>query len=216
MSEAPVVHEFQIRESDPWYGEFVATEGETWFVFAHEFKAYREWVIKMSGELQAKVADVQVGVSALKHERDAWKRVAEHAGVCMTCALGAPDISIGCTDCLNTGFAHGAPQGYVSEGFHAEQLAAVARKVSTRQCYNECGDAGCAYPTNCAAVPVVYRDLDATALAEAEARGRRQGLEEAARLAEDTDVRRQDLSSYLRSLATTPAETQKPETGESA
>lgn len=133
MSDAPIVHEFQIRESDPWYGEFVATEGETWFVFAHEFKAYREWVLKMGEELQAKVVDVQAGVSALEHERDTWKRVAERAGVCMTCALGAPDISIGCTDCLNTGFAHGAPQGYVSEGFYEEKVGKLQRRLENRQ-----------------------------------------------------------------------------------
>lgn len=55
---------------------------------------------------------------------------------------------------------------------------------------------------------------DATALAEARAEGRRQGLEKAAEVANDTDVRRQDLSSYIRSLATTTPETLKPETGE--
>lgn len=127
---APVVHEFQIRESDPWYGEFVATEGETWFVFAHEFKAYREWVIKIGGDLQAKLADVQASVSGLEQERDTWKRIAEQAGACMTCALGAPDISIGCTDCLNTGFEHGAPRGYVSEAFHEEKIAKLETELA--------------------------------------------------------------------------------------
>lgn len=133
MDDGPVVHEFQIRESDPWYGDFVATEGETWFVFAHEFKAYREWVFKMGGELQAKVASVQAGVSALEHERDTWKRVVERAGVCMTCALGAPDISIGCTDCLNTGFEQGAPRRYVSEDFHKEEISKLQRRLENRQ-----------------------------------------------------------------------------------
>jgi len=47
---------------------------------------------------------------------------------------------------------------------------------------------------------------DATALAEAEARGRRQGLEEAAKAAEVAWGHR--ASHHIRSLATTPAETQ--------
>lgn len=63
-----------------------------------------------------------------------------------------------------------------------------------------------------------------TALAEARAEGRRQGLEEGARTAEAyARVRIEPHASVLRtfavtlrSLATTPAETQKPETGESA
>lgn len=42
----------------------------------------------------------------------AWKDVAQRAGVCMTCALGAPD-TFGCTDRLNTGWDGGAPAGFV-------------------------------------------------------------------------------------------------------
>lgn len=61
-----------------------------------------------------------------------WKRVAERAGVCMTCALGAPDISIGCTDCLNTGWEHGAPDGLVREEVMAEAVAA-ARAETERE-----------------------------------------------------------------------------------
>lgn len=41
-----------------------------------------------------------------------WKEVAQKAGVCMTCALGAPD-TFGCTDCLNTGWNGGSPAGFV-------------------------------------------------------------------------------------------------------
>lgn len=64
---------------------------------------------------------------------ESWKRVAERAGVCMTCALGAPDISIGCTDCLNTGFEHGAPQGYVSEAFHEEKIQSLRTELAIAQ-----------------------------------------------------------------------------------
>lgn len=53
MAEAPVIHEFQIRESDPWYGDFVTTEGETWFVYAHEFKAYQAWAEAETARLRA-------------------------------------------------------------------------------------------------------------------------------------------------------------------
>ncbi|SEN50188.1 hypothetical protein SAMN04489859_100877 [Paracoccus alcaliphilus] len=39
-------------------------------------------------------------------ERDHWKRIARHAGVCMTCQgpNGAPE-PYGCSDCLNTGWS---------------------------------------------------------------------------------------------------------------
>lgn len=71
---------------------------------------------------------------------------------------------------------------------------------------------------------------DATSLAEAGARGRRQGLEEAAKVADQNTAALftmygastwrarecERLSRVFRSLATTTAETQKPETGESA
>jgi hypothetical protein len=50
----------------------------------------------------------------------AWKEVAQRAGVCMTCALGAPD-TFGCTDCLNTGWDGGAPAGFVRAGDAAQQ-----------------------------------------------------------------------------------------------
>ena len=43
-----------------------------------------------------------------------WRNIAKQAGVCMTCALGAPE-PFGCTDCLNTGWDGGAPAGFVSE-----------------------------------------------------------------------------------------------------
>jgi hypothetical protein len=63
----------------------------------------------------------------------------------------------------------------------------------------------------------------ATALAEAEARGRRQGLEEAARYHDNAAICEERIKARshrlyaadIRSLATAPAETQKPETGES-
>jgi hypothetical protein len=47
-----------------------------------------------------------------KDQRNAWQKVAGQAGVCMTCAMGAPD-PYGCTDCLNTGWEQGAPHGYM-------------------------------------------------------------------------------------------------------
>lgn len=43
-----------------------------------------------------------------------WKEVARRAGICMTCALGAPD-TFGCSDCRNTGWIHGAPDGFVPD-----------------------------------------------------------------------------------------------------
>ena len=67
----------------------------------------------------------------------------------------------------------------------------------------------------------------AAALAEARTEGRRQGLEEAAKWHDQWQVRNRDMGSQsrarlhgryataIRSLATAPAETQKPETGES-
>lgn len=236
MSEAPAVHEFQIRESDPWYGDFVTAEGETWFVFAHEFKAYREWA-------------------------DQWKRVAERSGVCITCALGAPDISIGCTDCLNTGFAHGAPQGYVSEGFHEEEVGKLQRRLENRQdtinvleeiiakkersCGRKKDDGAWDLSGPCLTCGAADEHIcgrgargyiaNPTALAEAEARGRRQGLEEAAKhfdgLAAAADAKtmaawtdteagegiramgeaKRAAKAVRNLLATTPAETQKPE-----
>lgn len=38
----------------------------------------------------------------LRYERDRYMKAAKGAGVCMTCAVDAPDY-FGCTDCLNTG-----------------------------------------------------------------------------------------------------------------
>lgn len=75
-------------------------------------------------------------------------------------------------------------------------------------------------------MPLDFSDPEvATALAEAEARGRRQGLEEAAkvigiRLEENVRAYGQQstradecwwVERHIRSLATAPAETQKPE-----
>lgn len=79
---------------------------------------------------------------------------------------------------------------------------------------------------------IVQRDIARAALAEAEARGRRQGLEaadevrEAAKHVHDTFVmdmakgfhtkdKAFAVSILGQALATAPAETQKPETGES-
>lgn len=48
-------------------------------------------------------------IKELRRERDAWIEVCQHASICMTCALGAPE-PYGCTDCLNTGWNEGKPQ----------------------------------------------------------------------------------------------------------
>src|SRR5690606_25128635 len=48
----------------------------------------------------------------LKNQRNEWQSVAQHAGVCMTCAIRAPE-TYGCTDCLNTGWDGGSPAGFV-------------------------------------------------------------------------------------------------------
>lgn len=46
----------------------------------------------------------------------------KRTGVCMSCIDGNPD-PMGCTDCLNTGWEQGAPQGYVSEALFDEVKA---------------------------------------------------------------------------------------------
>lgn len=50
----------------------------------------------------------------LQTELTAWKNVARQAGVCMSCALGAPDPH-GCTDCLGSGWEGGAPAGFIPD-----------------------------------------------------------------------------------------------------
>jgi hypothetical protein len=59
-------------------------------------------------------------LAALAAER---RKTAKSFGACMSCYDGAPE-PIGCTDCLNTGYEGGAPQGFVREDFHNEALAA--------------------------------------------------------------------------------------------
>src|SRR6478609_11624779 len=51
-------------------------------------------------------------IKILKDQRNAWQKVAGQAGVCMTCAMGAPE-PYGCTDCLNSGWEQGAPHGFM-------------------------------------------------------------------------------------------------------
>jgi len=53
-------------------------------------------------------------VKNLQAELTAWKNVAQRAGICMSCALGAVE-PFGCTDCLNTGWAGGSPAGFSPE-----------------------------------------------------------------------------------------------------
>lgn len=62
-----------------------------------------------------------------KAEASEWKLVAKRAGVCMTCAIRAPE-PYGCSDCLNTGWEQGAPAGYVEEAEVAALKADVERK----------------------------------------------------------------------------------------
>lgn len=73
--------------------------------------ALAETAVKYAQADSALAAANELAASEAKRA-DAWKGVAERAGICMTCALGAPD-TFGCSDCLNTGWAFGEPLGYV-------------------------------------------------------------------------------------------------------
>lgn len=53
-------------------------------------------------------------VRNLQTELTTWKNIAQRAGICMSCALGAPE-PFGCVDCLNTGWTGGAPAGFSPE-----------------------------------------------------------------------------------------------------
>lgn len=48
-------------------------------------------------------------VRELMSEAKAWKEACRKAGICMSCALGAPE-PFGCVDCLNTGWNGGSPE----------------------------------------------------------------------------------------------------------
>lgn len=71
-------------------------------------------------------------------EIESWKGVARSAGVCMTCALGAPEY-FGCTDCLNTGWEGGAPAGFVAEA----QLAAANAEIEAMEALHSETMLGC-------------------------------------------------------------------------
>jgi hypothetical protein len=55
----------------------------------------------------------------------AWQEVARRSGVCMTCAISAPE-PYGCTDCLNTGWDGGAPAGFTPEATIAARDKRIA------------------------------------------------------------------------------------------
>lgn len=48
-------------------------------------------------------------VRELMAQAKAWKEACRKAGVCMSCATGAPE-TFGCIDCLNTGWNGGSPE----------------------------------------------------------------------------------------------------------
>lgn len=72
----------------------------------------------LAAKAAADLARLRAENEALRTERDAYRSACKHAGVCMTCVLGAPD-TFGCTDCLNTGWDGGDP--------HAQLAAAEAK-----------------------------------------------------------------------------------------
>jgi hypothetical protein len=59
------------------------------------------------------VATLRRQLATAKDQRNAWQKVSQIAGVCMTCAMSAPE-PYGCTDCLNTGWDGGKPRGFVA------------------------------------------------------------------------------------------------------
>jgi hypothetical protein len=77
------------------------------------------WLVPYNELSEAdKEADRQIGeavacvmlreITRIKYERDQYKLACKQAGVCMTCAVSAPD-TFGCSDCLNTGWEQGDP-----------------------------------------------------------------------------------------------------------
>lgn len=62
----------------------------------------------------AETAALRLSLETVTRERDRYRTACRQAGVCMSCALGAPD-PIGCTDCFGTGWANDAPAGFVAE-----------------------------------------------------------------------------------------------------
>jgi hypothetical protein len=65
-----------------------------------------------STAMSDEVTTLRRQLATAKDQRNAWQKVAQQAGVCMACAMGAPE-PYGCTDCLNTGWDGGAPHGFI-------------------------------------------------------------------------------------------------------
>lgn len=72
------------------------------------------------------LATLLAQVEELRRERDGWKKACRSAGICMACALAAPD-TFGCTDCLNTGWDGGAPTGFITGSIIAEKDSEIER-----------------------------------------------------------------------------------------
>lgn len=57
------------------------------------------------------MAEKDAKIATLQGERDRLRERVRLEGVCMSCLDGAPDLSHGCTDCLNTGYERGQSRG---------------------------------------------------------------------------------------------------------
>jgi hypothetical protein len=86
-----------------------ATEGYLPIPDANEF----DDVVRLLGIEDSHLTPVEA-VQELMEQAKAWKDACRKAGICMSCALSAPE-PFGCTDCLNTGWTSGAPAGFIPD-----------------------------------------------------------------------------------------------------
>jgi len=102
-----------------------ATEGYLPISDANEF----DDVVRLLGIEDSHLSPAEA-VEELMGEAKAWKEACRKAGICMSCATGAPE-PFGCIDCLNTGWNGGSPAGYISEEKATRQLADFAERSAS-------------------------------------------------------------------------------------
>ena len=75
--------------------------------------------------------DMMNTIAALRDRNAALEGICRSAGLCMSCLYGAPDLIVGCTDCLNTGWDGGDPHSQI-EVLEARvaQLEAALRSLA--------------------------------------------------------------------------------------